>query len=128
MTRGYTDEELLDALRAFADDHGRPPTVPEANNREELPAASTFVFRFGSWNAAVAEAGLRPRNRRRSDEELLADLREFAESRGEHPSALAVRAREDIDMATPRTYQNRFGSWNGALEAAGLPTVDTGEP
>lgn len=116
----YTDAELLDALRAFAKEYGRPPTAPEANERADLPAASTFVVRFGSWNTAVAEAGFEPRDRRRSEEELLADLRALADERGACPTAARVRARED--MPTPTTYENRFGSWNAALDAAGLPT------
>jgi hypothetical protein len=117
----YTDAELLDALRAFADEHGRPPTAPEADTPDsDLPTSMTFANHFGSWNAAVAEAGFEPRDRRRSDAELLADLREFAAERGAVPSAEAVRARED--MATPPTYAVRFGSWNAALEMAGLPT------
>ena len=122
MTRGYTDDELLDALRAFAaDEYDRPPTAIEANAREGFPSSQTFVEHFGSWNEAVAAAGLRPRNRRRSDEELLDDLHDLAES-GTYPTTTAVRDRED--MAAAPTYKNRFGSWSAALDAAGLPVFD----
>ena len=125
MTRGYTDDELLDALRAFAaDEYDRPPTAIEANAREGFPSSQTFVEHFGSWNEAVAAAGLRPRNRRRSDEELLADLRSCAES-GTYPTTAAVHDRED--MASPPTYEKRFGSWSDALAAAGLPTFGSEE-
>jgi hypothetical protein len=63
----YTDAELLDALRAFADELGHPPTVPETNDREGFPGADTFVRRFGTWNAALDEAGLETRDRGRSE-------------------------------------------------------------
>ncbi len=114
----YTDDELLDALHEFADEHGRPPTAPEANDRAGFPGPDTFVRHFGSWNTAIVEAGFEPRNRHRSDEELLADLREFAERHGEQPTTRAIRAHEEI--ATPPTYRKRFGSWRAALDAAGL--------
>jgi len=76
----YTDEELLDALREYAADHdGRPPTIAEANDpSRELPVAQTFINRFGGWNAAVEAAGFAPRNRRRSEEDLLDALSAFA--------------------------------------------------
>ena len=125
MTPRYTDEDLLDALCSFAAEHdGRPPIAPEADDPEtDLPTAATFARRFGSWNVAIAAAGFDPRDRRRSDEELLDDLREFADETGEHPTAAAVR--DHPDMATPPTYKARFGSWSEALDAAGLAAFDS---
>jgi len=127
VTPRYTDEDLLDALRSFAAEHdGRPPTAPEADDPETgLPTAATFARRFGSWNAAIAAAGFDPRFRRRSDEELLDDLRSLVETAGEHPTAAAVR--DHPDMAKPPTYKARFGSWTEALDAAGLATFDSRE-
>jgi hypothetical protein len=116
----YTDEELCDVLRTFTDAHGRPPTAREANVSEDCPHSQTFVYRFGSWNGALEAAGLDIHKRRRSDAELLAELREFADEQGECPSATAVTARED--MATAETYRDRFGSWSAAVDAAGVPT------
>lgn len=116
----YTDAELCEALRAFDDEEGHPPTVPEANARDGFPHSQTFVYRFGSWNAALDAAGLGARNRRRTDEELLADLRKCADD--EYPSYAVVAARED--MVHPETYRVRFGTWNAAHEAAGLPVFD----
>ena len=128
MSRGYTEEDLLDALRSFAAEHdGRPPTAPEADDPETgLPTAATFARRFGSWNVAIAAAGFDPRDRRRSDEELLDDLREFADETGAHPTVAAVRDHPDI--AAPPTYKARFGSWSETLDAAGLATFDGGNP
>jgi hypothetical protein len=118
----YTDTELLDALHEFADEHGHPPTVSEANDTDEFPGADTFVRRFGTWNNALDAAGFEPRLRRRSNEELLTELREFANG-GEYPTHTAVGDCED--MASPTTYKRRFGSWSDALDAAGLPVSDS---
>ena len=128
MTPRYTDEDLLDALRSFAAEHdGRPPTAPEADDPETgLPTAATFARRFGSWNAAIAAAGFDPRDRGRTEEELLDELREFADETGAHPTEAAVR--DHPDMAKPPTYKARFGSWSETLDAAGLATFDGGNP
>ena len=125
MTPRYTDEDLLDDLRSFAAEYnGRPPIAPEADDPETgLPTAATFARRFGSWNAAIAAAGFDPRDRRRTEEELLDDLREFVDETGEHPTAAAVR--DHPDMAKPPTYKARFGSWTEALDAAGLAAFDS---
>ena len=123
--RRWSDEELLDALREYAADHdGRPPTIAEANDpSRELPVAQTFINRFGGWNAAIAEAGFEPRDRRRTDEELLDALQGLAAELDERPTTAAVADR--ADMASPGTYANRFGSWNDALREAGLAAFDS---
>lgn len=59
---------------------------------------------------------------RYTDDDLRGALREFADERGECPTYTAVADVED--MATPQTYENRFGSWTAALDTAGLPTFD----
>jgi hypothetical protein len=118
----YTNTELLDALHEFVDEHGHPPTVTEVNGTDEFPSADTFVSHFGTWNNALDAAGFEPRLRRRSNEELLTELREFA-SGGEYPTHTAVGDCED--MASPSTYKRRFGSWSDALDAAGLPVLDS---
>ena len=118
----YTDTELLDALHEFADEHGHPPTVSEANDTDEFPGADTFVRHFGTWNNALDAAGFEPRLRRRSNQELLTELREFAND-GEYPTHTVVGNCED--MASPTTYKRRFGSWSDALAAAGLPVFDS---
>jgi hypothetical protein len=124
----YSEEEVLDALRSFAAEHdGRPPTAPEAADLEtDLPTTATFARRSGSWNAALAAAGFDSRFRRRSDEDLLDELREFAEETDAHPTVAAVRDHPDI--AAPPTYKARFGSWTEALDAAGLAVFDGGNP
>jgi hypothetical protein len=120
----YSDEYLLDALRALAAELGRSPTSNEMLARPDLPASGTYAHRFGSWNAALEAAGLEPRRRPRfTDEELIAALRALAAELGRPPRSYEMQARRDLP--SPGAYQRRFGSWNQALEAAGLGDQET---
>ncbi len=57
----YEREELLDMLRALANELGHTPTTPELMERDDLPHPTTFVQRLGGWNKGLEEAGLTPR-------------------------------------------------------------------
>jgi len=57
-----------------------------------------------------------------TDEELLASLQEVADG----DRAPTQREFNERDGATARTLQNRFGSYNNAVEAAGLDTNSRG--
>lgn len=114
------DGELLDALRDMADVLGRAPTAEEM--REFGPySAKPYRTAFGSWTAAVAAAGLDPAGRSRSgripDDALLAELRSLSSSLGRTPTFEEMNER---GRYSPATYQNRFGSWSDAVEAADL--------
>jgi hypothetical protein len=50
------DAEILDALRAYARKHGRPPTCTVWRREHRKPGASVIIRRHGSWSAAVAAA------------------------------------------------------------------------
>ncbi len=78
------------ALRRFAEAHGRHPSAREWDELGQRPSAPAIIRHFGSWNAALAAAGLtatRPR-RRWSDEEIFAAIREF-EARHQRPPSAA---------------------------------------
>jgi len=57
----YEREELLDMLRALANELGHTPTTPELVERDDLPHPTTFIQRLGGWNKGLEEAGLAPR-------------------------------------------------------------------
>src|ERR671931_872060 len=78
LRRRYTDEQILEELRASAARLGRSPTMREfAADREASVHPQTVIEHFGTWNAAKRAAGLTPR-RFISREELLDQLRALA--------------------------------------------------
>lgn len=64
----FSDEELLNAVRHYAREFGRVPTVDDLSKGrpENYPSAGTLVRRFGSFGAAIEKAGFeRPKRGRR---------------------------------------------------------------
>ena len=50
------DDEILDALRAYAHEHGRAPTCALWRREHRRPGASVIIRRHGSWSAALTAA------------------------------------------------------------------------
>ena len=110
-------QELLSAIESVASEVDGAPTQDQM--RKHGPYSLSPYYRvFESWNAALEEAGFEPnRPKRISSEQLLDDLRSFAEEIGKTPTA------GEMDTFGPharKTYSNRFGSWNAAVSVAGL--------
>src|SRR5919106_655400 len=58
LRRRYSDEQILDELRASAARLGRPPTARDLDARRgSMPSKSLFWHTFGSLTAALREAG-----------------------------------------------------------------------
>lgn len=134
--RRYTSDQLLTALTRAHQSIGGARLTAEAYNRwadgTKEPRGSTIAKRFGSWSAALVEAGLegsrRNRPRTYDDDELRKVLAAcFDElgldasmdditvwlSRGEGPSAYTMR--------------DRFGSLH-AMRLVALAMLCTGSP
>jgi hypothetical protein len=116
---GYDRETLLEMLREQVAELGRVPVGRELSALG-LPSHVTYAKHFGSWTAALAELGLEPKagNTRYGRDELLEILRDLDRALGHPPSQAELT--EQKDLPHPSTYKYRFGSWNKALEAAGL--------
>jgi len=128
----FSDEEIVSAIDAWRRLEGRAPTRSDwrpvelgGHPRWELechswPPASHVVKRFGSWNAALRAAGSdRPRPEPVTDAQIIEALRAYRRVHGVSPRDADWRARGL--RPTNVTISNRFGSWDGALHAAGLP-------
>jgi hypothetical protein len=125
IRKRYTDEEILEELRASAGRLGRSPTMREfAADRESRVHPQTVIEHFGSWNAAKRAAGLVPR-RFATREELLRLLRELGEELGRVPTAKDIDARRG-SMPSKSLFWHTFGSLTGALREAGFD-VPVGE-
>jgi Homing endonuclease associated repeat len=125
IRKQYSDEEMLEQLRASAQRLGKSPTMREfAGDTESTIHPQTMIARFGSWNRAKRMAGLAPR-RFATREELLDQLRSLGEELGRVPTA------RDLDdhrgrMPSKSLYWHTFGSLATALREAGFD-VPVGE-
>jgi len=116
-TREIPVESLLNELAVLGASVDGNATTTEMN---ELGAYSygTYQARFNTWDQALELSGQPLRNGViHSEQELLDTLRDLADGEENPPTA------EELCEKTPhshRTYQERFGSWNNALQSAGL--------
>jgi Homing endonuclease associated repeat/Recombinase/Recombinase zinc beta ribbon domain len=123
---GWDDSEIVGALQAWADLHGRSPGWSDwARGASNHPNSLTVRRHFGSWEDALGAGGLAPSpspapERRSWDElDLIEALRSFSERHGHVPLSVEwLRAEPEHPSAT--TVRAHFGSWGAALGAAGL--------
>jgi hypothetical protein len=122
LRRRYTDEEILDELRAAAGRLGRSPTMREfAKDPDARVHPQTVIEHFGTWNAAKRAAGLFPR-RFLTREELLQQLRDLGEELGRVPTARDLAARRR-SLPSASLYAHTFGSLGNALREAGFEVL-----
>jgi hypothetical protein len=119
IRRRYSDEQLLDELRASAERLGRSPTMKEfAADSGVKVHPQTVIEHFGTWNAAKRAAGLVPR-RFVTRDELIAVLRRLGDELGRTPTARDLDDRRGT-MPSKSLYWHTFGSLSTALAAAGF--------
>ncbi len=125
IRKRYSNDQILQELRASAERLGRSPTMREfAADPDTAVHPQTVIEHFGSWNAAKREAGLVPR-RFATREELVGLLRELGEELGRVPTAKDLDARRG-SMPSKSLYWHTFGSLTNALREAGFD-VPVGE-
>ncbi len=119
LRRRYTDEQILDELRASAERLGRSPTMKEfADDSGSQVHPQTVIEHFGAWNAAKRAAGLMPR-RFATREELVDQLRRLGTELGRTPTAEDIKQRRG-SMPSTSLYWHTFGSLATALREAGF--------
>lgn len=119
-TPQITDEELIAELRRLNDDLEDYPKTTDMNERGAY-SCQPYFDRFGSWQGALDAAGIEADARRSPPiptEDLEAELHRLADELGGTPSVADMEAHGEY---AADTYAQRYGSWNAAVEAAGLP-------
>ena len=125
IRKRYTDEQILEQLKASAERLGRSPTMREfAADSATAVHPQTVIEHFGSWNAAKRQAGLVPR-RFATREELLGQLRTLGDELGRTPTARDIDERKG-SMPSKSLLWHTFGSLTHALREAGFD-VPVGE-
>jgi len=125
LRRRYTDEQILDDLRACAARLGKSPTMREfAADPDTAVHPQTVIEHFGTWNRAKRQAGLLPR-RYATKQELLDVLRELGRELGRVPTAKDLDGRRG-SLPSKSLYWHAFGSLTSALRQAGFD-VPVGE-
>ena len=118
----YTAAEMIGILQDVANELGRAPSKGELEQlRPGGPSPSGCAYRFKSWNAALEAAGLEIHYHHtpaHDDETLLKILRDLTDKLGRTPTMRELRTYPGLPSRS--AYARHFGSWNAALEAAGL--------
>lgn len=111
-----SDEELLDAIQALANELGHVPSTTEMAEQGKY-SHKVCMKRFGSWNEALERAGLPPNKRQNIPQtELINEISRLAVKIGRPPSSTEMTQQGQFSRDI---YFERFGSWSDALEAAG---------
>ena len=116
----WTRQDILDALIDGATRLGQTPSIALARADEHLPSVATVAKVFGSWNDALAAAGLealRIAPRQWTNAQILAALRDYARDHGRAPTGAELITNGG---PAPNTVASHFGTWNAALDAAGV--------
>lgn len=114
----WEPEEILVALRAYAEQFGQSPAKQELEwPPTGYPSSRTVRRHFGSFTAGLRAAGLESREKRWSSEAITEAMREFERETDRWPrsSDWAVACE---DWPSTGTVYNRFGGWKVALDIA----------
>lgn len=130
----WSAQELLDALAAWEDLEGRPPTTvdwrpaakgpPNRWQREfpRWPPASAPRVVFGAWTTMMVAAGYPPYNSPWEPQQVIDALQRLARQLGRAPT------KEECDESpdgypSASTVKRRFGTFTAGIRAAGLEPI-----
>lgn len=111
--RGYTESALIEHLRAVNEAYQQLPRITDLERFNDecdpdiTPHPQTYISRFGSWTTGLEAAF--------PDAELCRELWRIANHLDRRPYQDDLNEHGRFDS---RAYQQRFDSWESALEAA----------
>lgn len=114
----YSDEEMLDSLKVFYENHGRRPKMSDFVGKK--PSDSMIGKRFGSWRKALELAGIEfgKLNNRVYDKDYLREM--LLEYYNKYNKVPTIRGMKSEGYPTVHAYINHFGSFKNALKDVGL--------
>lgn len=116
---GHDRGALLTEINRLAEQLGHTPTQAEMNSKGEF-TETPYQTEFGSWSAAIEEAGIDLRRRQRVDiptKDLIEEVKRISEEKGRPPTYQEI---DDEGKYSHAVFEDRFGSWASALMAAGF--------
>lgn len=118
--RNLPDETLLNDLAEVANRLRTKSPTTDQYKRHGRFGVTTVIRRFGGWRPALVKAGLAPthHNGGVDPQDALQDLRAVADRLGR--STVTIGEYCSLGKYTDSPFRRIFGSWNGALETAGL--------
>jgi len=117
--RNTPDADLLADLKKVADELGKKNITYREYSGKGKYTSGTIQVRFGGWNNALEKAGLSVKEYHNVDtQELLSDIKRVANEIGK--GNITSREYNAIGKFTSSTIAERLGSWNQAVEEAGL--------
>jgi DNA invertase Pin-like site-specific DNA recombinase len=129
--RKWPQAEILGALQAWADKHGRSPRFSDWRQSGPFhPSSLTVRKKFGTWPDALRQAGLTPtfpikvpRNYAWDERAMVRALQDWVDDHGRPPTFRAWR-QATPDRPCGETIRVHFGSFRAGLMAAGLVLAD----
>lgn len=106
-------------LQALSAELGKVPTVVTMHEKGDYHP-ETYLDHYDSWEDALEDAGLDPADmgaKKIPDRELLAELHRLDDRLGRSPTKVDM---DEHGQYSSKTYSDRFGSWNDALQQAML--------
>ena len=118
--RNIPKEEFLEDLKKVASLIGKQTVTGSIYDEKGKFGRATILRRFGTWNKALEEAGLKVISTLNNKEEaLFENLANVWQKLGRQPVGRDMEKALGHSKFSTGTYEKRFGSWNKALQAFG---------
>jgi hypothetical protein len=119
----FNKQNLKELFFKYIDEYGEIPTLKQLEDTEGYPTRNDYRKIFGNFSNAMLEFGFEPRKKEYTTDELRDAFMLFVERNGRIPSHLEFN---NSEYPSFWCYQNRFGSWNKAVEAYGFTPTNEG--
>lgn len=110
------DSDLLNDIRTVASQLKIDSLSMAEYSEYGIYDSSTISRRFGTWNEALKKAGLKPRNKFHTEQELFDNLYNVWVKKGEQPTREDMNNHE-LSCISSGSYLRKYGKWSKALHA-----------